>query len=103
MIHVINPNMAKSTSYLFSIDRLIINVKVSTNNYIIVGRCLLQKFQQKNSCFMMVQAPLLIFPNRNYKDKDMRRLSIYLYSLIYSIVNVSYDFNLEFSYVSYQR
>ena len=35
---------------------------------------------------MMVQAPLLIFPNRNYKDKDMRRLSIYLYSLIYSIV-----------------
>ena len=39
---------------------------------------------------MMVQAPLLIFPNRNYKDKDMRRLSIYLYSLIYSIVNVKF-------------
>ena len=61
-------------------------MKVSANNYIIVGRCLLQKFQQKNSCFMMVQAPLLILPNRNYENKDMRTLSIYLYSLIHLIV-----------------
>ena len=71
MIHFIIPNILRK--YLFRNDRLIINVKVSTNNYIIVGRCLLQKFQQKNSCFMMVQAPLLIFEN-----KDMKTLSIYI-------------------------
>ena len=71
-------------------------MKVSTNNYIIVGRCLLQKFQQKNSCFMMVQAPLLILPNTNYENKDMKTLSINRYSLFYSIVILTLNIHMFF-------